>query len=167
MKKLVLLWIISLSVSFGYAQPTKDTLPSYVKNNGIPAFNLLTVDSIPFVKQDLPKNKFTVFIYFSPNCSHCKAKAKALADNIDSVSNAYFVWASYHPLDSLKKFVNEFGLQKFNNVKVCRDTKFFIPVYFKATVTPYIAVYDKNGHFYKEFREGTLFKDVIAALREK
>lgn len=147
------------------SQPSTDSIPNWIRHPEIPSFTLLTIDSLWFGKQNLPIKTPIVIIYFSPDCGHCKAKAKLLADRKDSLDNIYFVWASYHPIPELKFFAETYGLAKCKNVKIGRDTRFFFPVYYKARVTPYIAIYNRRGLFAKEFREGEGLQDILNAIK--
>jgi cytochrome oxidase Cu insertion factor (SCO1/SenC/PrrC family) len=165
MKKIFfLLFLFSYTIT--NAQQAKDSsLPVYLKNPAIPSFSILTTDSATFTKNDLPKNKTVVLIYFSPDCSHCQYEAKQIVQYMDSLRDVMFVWVSYHPLNEIKDFFTKYGLDKFKNVKIGRDTKYFIPTYYKVENTPFIAIYNRQGVFSKEFREGAKAEELIRAIR--
>lgn len=165
MKKILLL-LFFFSYVIANAQQSKDsTLPVYLKDPTIPSFSILTTDSTTFTKSDLPKNKPAVIIYFSPDCGHCQYEAKVIVQNMDSMSNAVFVWVSYHPMEEIRQFFVKYGLNKFKNIIVGRDLKYFIPSYYKVEVTPYMALYNSKGLFMKEFREGAKVEELAKALR--
>ena len=63
MKKLLLFFGLIIAAGCSRAQ----TLPT-----GIPPYRILTTDSVYVTPADLKKNKGTVVIYFSPDCSHCQ-----------------------------------------------------------------------------------------------
>jgi hypothetical protein len=56
-------------------------------------------------------------------------------------------------------------LDKFPNIKVGRDLKYFIPAYYKVAFTPFMAIYNSQGLFSKEFREGARAEELIEATR--
>lgn len=174
MKLLFCMVLSLLSIEILLSQPNKkiknktetekinvsDTLPLYLKNKKLPPFELLTdvvkgKDSIWFRYSDLSPKKPTVIIYFSPECSHCHHEMKELLKRKDSIANATFVLASFHPLDSIKKFSKKYSLDKMPNFNVGRDEKYYIPIFFKVKFTPFIAVYDKKGNYDTSF-EGTI-----------
>jgi cytochrome oxidase Cu insertion factor (SCO1/SenC/PrrC family) len=128
----------------------------YKKNPNMPAFNLLKTDSTWYTNADLPARKPVIFIYFSPECGHCQIEMKNIALKMDSVklNRAQFVLISFHPVPDLEKFGRTYDLFKFKNLVIGRDTKYFLPSFFKVEFTPYIAVYDKKGKFNTEFRDG-------------
>lgn len=165
MKKIFFLLFL-FSYTLASAQQAKDSsMPVYLKDPTIPAFTIVTTDSTTFTKSDLPKNKTVIVIYFSPDCSHCQYEAKQIVQYMDSLKDVYFVWTSYHPMAEIKDFFVKYGLDKFKNIIVGRDTKYFIPAYYKVESTPFIAVYNRKGIFTKEFREGAKAEELIQAVK--
>lgn len=167
MKKIILYFLafmVTAVTSFGQ-EIKKDSLPAYIKNPEVPAFNILTIDSSYFAKENLPKNRPVVIIYFSPDCGHCQYEAKQIVQHMDSLKNAFFIWVSFHPLDQIKEFYKTYGLDKFDNIKIGRDLKYFIPSFYKVEQTPFMAIYNSKGIFTKEFREGAKAEELIAVLQ--
>ena len=120
--------------------------PAYKKDAHIPAFNILLPDSSWFTKENLsPKYDYTIIIYFSPDCGHCQHSAKEIAQKMDSLKNAFFVFVAYKPLDEISGFASYYGLDKFPNVRLGRDPKYFIPSFYRVTRTPFVVVYNKKG----------------------
>ncbi len=165
MKYYILFFFTFFAYTSVFSQPQADSVPIWIRHPEIPSFSLLTTDSTWFGRQNLPDKTPIVIIYFSPDCGHCKAKAQLLYDKKDSLSTIFFVWASYHSVPELKAFAETYGLATCSNVKVGRDTRFFIPAYYKARVTPYIAIYNSHGLFAKEFREGARLQDIVDAIK--
>jgi len=155
--------LLMLFPSASKEQSIKDTSLAYIKNPTIPSFKIIQTDSTWFTNENLPKNKPVVIIYFSPDCSHCQYEVKELNKKMDSLSNTFFVWVSYHPMEDIKAFYIKYGLNKFSNVAVGRDPKYFIPAFYKVEFTPFIAVYNSQGKFVKEFREGASPQELMQA----
>ena len=167
MKKIVLFIVVSFGCCMQiFSQTTNNTEFSFLQNSKIPSFSITTADSNSFSNNDLPKGKSVAIIYFRPDCYYCKAKAKFLSERMDSVQNAFFVWVSDYPVAQLHPFIDEFGLGRFSNVCVGQDSHAFLSTYFKATSTPYVAVYNNKGVFSKEFRNGTMVHNIIMAVNE-
>jgi thiol-disulfide isomerase/thioredoxin len=143
-----------MSFVFANAQ-TKDSVPPYLKEPVIiPPFKILLTDSSVFSKKDLPKKKFIVITYFNPECGHCQDEAEELSKNMNKFKNVFFVMAAYKEMDRVKEFSKRFGLDKFPNVKIGRDTQYFLPVFYAVQSTPFTAVYDKKGKFVRAFENG-------------
>ncbi len=140
--------------------------PAYKKTPHLPEFTLLLTDSTHYTNQNIPKGKATVIVYFSPDCSHCQADAKNMMEKLDSLKDINFVWLSSHELDKIKEFAIKYNMFGLPNMVFGKDEKWAIPSFFKIGFTPYFAVYDKEGLFYTEFRNGLLPKDIIDAVEQ-
>lgn len=153
MKKLFFYLLLLVTVAV-QAQKT-DTVPAFKKSPYIPAFTILQSDSTSFTKMDLPKHRPVVIIYFSPDCGHCQLTAQEFSKKMDELKDVFFVWVSYHSPDANKKFAEDYGLNKFTNVRLGKDTKYFLPVFYDVKFTPFIAAYDKNGKLLNTYPAGT------------
>lgn len=120
---------------------------AYKKDPTIPAFNILLADSTWYTKADLPQNKYdyTFIIYFSPDCGHCQHEATEIVKHMDSLKNAFFLFVAYKPLEDVKGFAAYYHLDKYDNIKVGRDPKYFVPSFYRVTRTPFIVAYNKKG----------------------
>lgn len=135
----------------------------YLQYSTIPAFTLYRApDSTSFTREDLKKNKNTIFIVFSPDCSHCQNEAKMITENIKQFKNTQFVMLTYLPYDEMIAFYKVFRIYKYPQITMGRDTKFFFPIYFGVRNLPGIYIYDKKGHFKKSF-EGDVKPETILA----
>jgi len=159
---------IPITPIFSNAGPVLDTvkssvsedLPVYKKFPTIPAFSLIRPDSAVYTTDSIPKNKATVIIYFSPDCSHCQYEAKQIVKGQAELQNATFIWVSFHPLPEINAFKSQYGMDSFSNMVFGRDPKYFLPAFYKVAFTPYMAVYNARGQFVKEFREGAEIKEL-------
>lgn len=130
-----------------FAQTKPDNDAPYKKEPKIPAFNIQLGDSTWFTREMLPKTgyDYTYIIYFSPDCGHCQHEAKEIVKHMDSLSNAFFVFVGFKPLDEIQGFAAYYGLNAFKNVKVGRDPTYFVPSFYRVTRTPFIVCYNKKG----------------------
>lgn len=150
------------TAAFCQTDSTEQEAP-YLKYPGIPYFTIYKApDSTAFTRDDLEKNKNTIFIVFSPDCSHCQNEAKMLTQNIKQFKNTQFVMLTYLPYDKMMAFYHVFRIANYPQITMGRDTKFFFPVYFRVRDLPSIFIYDKNGHFKKSF-EGDVKPETILA----
>jgi thiol-disulfide isomerase/thioredoxin len=163
MKRLILLF--ALLTGFIAAQAQKETLPPYKQVPVIPAFTIQLTDSSLFAKKDIPKRRPVVMIYFNPECGHCQQEAQELAKNMDRFKKVFFVMAAYHDMEQIREFAVTYGLDKFSNVRIGRDTKYFIPVFYDVKMTPFSAVYNKKGNLVKAFPGGMSVDDLKKALQ--
>jgi peroxiredoxin len=159
-----LAFLFSFFVCFFAASAQKDTLPPYKQVPVIPAFTMQLTDSSTFRKKDIPK-KMVVMIYFNPECGHCQQEAQELVKNMDRFRKVFFVMAAYSNLEQIRDFSTTYGLDKFSNVKIGRDSQYFIPVFYQVKTTPFSAVYDKKGNLVKAFPDGMSIGDLEKALK--
>jgi thioredoxin-related protein len=155
MKRSLLLAILLCTLIVETNAQTHDTVPPYKKDPTIPAFSILQTDSTWFNKEALPSNKPIIIIYFSPDCGHCQLTAKEYVEKMDSFKDAFFVWVSFLSLDEIKSFAEEYKLNRFKNVRVGRDPKYFVPSFYQVKFTPFIAVYSKKGQLMETYDGGT------------
>ena len=166
MKKIVLIvsMLIAGFVSFGQSRKAeKDTAP-YLKVPYVPPFKILLTDSTWFSKEDLPKKTPVIVMYFSPDCSHCQLQVKDIMDSMQFIKKAFFVMASYKNLPEITEFSEKYKLSEAKNIRIGRDTAYFLPTFFKVKFTPFIGVYDKEGKLLKAFPQGAKIEELKALL---
>lgn len=160
--KCILVSLMLFLAYFGKAQNPVDTTPQFLKTKTVPSFKILLMDSSTyFYKYQLKKNTPTIIVYFNPDCDHCQHDAQKIVDTIKAFNNAQFVFVSYAAFGEIKKFATTYKLNEQKNIKVGRDEKYFIPVFFKVRFTPFVAVYDALGNLVRVFEGGTTMKKLV------
>ena len=154
MKTLLAIIFFSCFLNVANAQQF-DTIPPYQKDSIIPAFSILQTDSTWFNKEALPGNRPVVIIYFRPDCGHCQLTAQEFEQKIAQFKDVFFVWVSYDSVAHIKSFAEEYKLLNAKNIRVGRDTKYYVPSFFKIKFTPFIAVYNKKGKLMHTYDGGT------------
>lgn len=161
MRKIFILVIILFTAQLSFSQ-ADSTKPVYLRFPTLPQFTIYKAsDSTKFTREDLKKKKSTVFIIFSPDCEHCQHETEALIANIDKFKNAQIVMVEYLSHGQMVKFYKDYKIENYHNIIMGRDTKFFLPVFFKVESLPAIYVYDKKGKFKQAF-SGSVKMDKIA-----
>ncbi len=137
-------------------------LPAYLKTKDMPNLNILLdvvtkdgkQDTTRFTNADLPNDRPIILIYFSPECGHCQHEMKEIEKNIDSLKDAFFVFASRFPVDSIKKFEVKYNTGKYPNMVFGKEASYYLPVFFDIKFTPFMAIYDKKKQFVKSYDQG-------------
>jgi len=151
MKKL--LFFFSLIIAAGCSQA--QTTPDASKIDHIPAFHILTQDSVYVTNAVLKKNKPVVIIYFSPDCSHCQRMMYELKPYMKDFSGTQvvmvtFIQTSY--LKLLKEFRRDYSLSSYPNFTTGTEyPDYAVQRYYSIATTPYIAIYDRKGKLVKTF----------------
>lgn len=162
MKKIFLSVIIILAAQICYCQ-ADSTKPVYLRFPTIPQFSIYRAsDSTVFTRDNLAKRKPTIFIIFSPDCEHCQHETEALIANINKFKGVQIVMVEYLAYEEMVKFYKIYQIEKYPNIIMGRDAKFYLPLFFKVESLPAIYVYDKKGNFKQAF-SGSVKMDKIAA----
>jgi thioredoxin-related protein len=176
-----ILFFLGLIATFGctQAQTTTTTIPTPVNAATIkppkanienqPAFHILTKDSVLLTNANLPKNKAVMFVYFSPDCSHCQRLMYELKPEMKHFSNLEIVMVTFtrtEMLKMLKDFSQTFNLKAYPNLMMGTEyPNYTLQRYFQVQTTPYIAIYDTKGKLVKAFDRKPEVKELVAAVK--
>ena len=153
-----LLSLLFISNLFAQA-PTNDA--PYLTDKRSPNFSIMSIKGKEVTQKQLPVNyKYTCFIIFSPDCSHCQTEAAEIDKNVAKFKNVFFVWASYREMADIKTFATKYNLDKHVNMLVGRDASFTIPSFFRPKMTPFVAIY-KNGTLLKVYEQGAKVSELV------
>jgi len=137
-------------------------LPAYLRTKDLPVITLYTditkkdgkQDTTLFTNDNLPSNRPVVIIYFSPECGHCQHEMKEIEKNIDSLKNAFFVFVSRFPVDSIKGFEKKYNTSNYSNMVFGKEASYYIPVFYDIKFTPFMAIYDSKKQYVKSYDQG-------------
>ena len=142
--------------------------PTYLRFPTVPPFELLSVDSVTTItKADLKKNQPLMLMFFSPDCDHCQHQMQDLLKEMESFKKIQIVMATYQPFNMMKDFYNKYGLSTFSNIRVGRDTKYFLPPYYQMMNLPYLALYDRKGNLIRTFEGNQKIPVILKAFEKK
>lgn len=150
--------------TYSQKDTTQET-PVYIRFPFIPKFTVYQApDSTAFSREDLHKKENTIFMVFSPDCSHCQNETKMLLENIKQFKKTQIVMVSYLPWEDLMAFYKVYKIADYPQITIARDTKFFFPVFYKVTNLPSLFVYNKEGKFIKSFEGDVKPATILAVL---
>lgn len=137
-------------------------LPAYLRTKNMPLIKMLLdvrtneskQDSVWFTNDSLPANKPIILVYFSPECAHCQHEMKEIIKNIDSLKNAFFVFVSRFPIDSIKNFEKKYNTSIYPNMVFGKEASYYIPVFFDIKFTPFTAIYNAHKQYVKSYDQG-------------
>jgi len=122
----------------------------------IPPFNMLLSDGVTYHNADMvEKGKPLMIIYFDPECGHCQEYTKAIVKSIDKFSAVQIVMICAAPgLPPVKKFIADFGLDKYKNIKVGTEGMYHATMnFYHVGETPFTALYNKDAVLVKAYRK--------------
>jgi hypothetical protein len=108
-----------------------------------------------------------VILYFSPECSHCQLEVEDLVAHMDSLKKAFFVMVSYHSPQDIGGFAHKYKLDSLDNVRLGRDTAYYLPSYYQVTQTPFVAVYNAQHKLQEVFRSGAGAQKLAALINNR
>ncbi len=166
MKKiLVALAILCFAIANSYAQKDTTSPPTYTLYP-LPQFSVLLPDSTTwFTKKDLPKNKKTVVMVFSPDCEHCQHETELIKQHLSDFKRAQLLMVTPMSFEKMHEFYLKYGLDQYKNVIVGYDPKFFFTSYFKMRMFPFIAIYDKKYALVKTFEGSPPMDDLLKYVK--
>ena len=145
-------------------QPT----PEYKLHTGLPAFNILLLDSTTmFNTYNIPKGKPVVIMNFMPDCDHCQKLAEKLLKGMDTLKNIRFYLVSPMELKDIRRFSEKFDLAKYPNVVIGKDKDYFGPGFYQIKFVPFLALYDKNKQLIRSFEQTVEVRELEAASKLK
>lgn len=167
MKYLFLLFTTFFFASAGFAQKdTTSTPPPSYTLFPLPQFSVLLPDSATwFTKKDLPKNKKTLVMVFSPDCEHCQHETELIKKNIEQFKRTQILMVTPMAFTKMHEFYKKYELDKYKNITVGYDPKFFFNNYFKMRMFPFIAVYDKKYSLLKTFEGSAKMDDLLEYVK--
>ncbi|MEO7311920.1 MAG: redoxin domain-containing protein [Chitinophagaceae bacterium] len=163
MKPFVVAIALCFVSSFSFSQ--SDSIPLYKQNPIIPSFKLMRADSSFFQLQDIVKKKHaTVVIIFSPTCSHCQHQAEEITSHMKDFENVNFIFSTLYPVQDMKTYINDYGLDKFPNITVGHDKGYNLGTFYQISSLPGIFVYDKKGKLVANFESNVKSETLLEAL---
>ncbi|HVX49238.1 MAG TPA: hypothetical protein VHB48_03740 [Chitinophagaceae bacterium] len=158
LKKVLLLWVLLAAAFTGFAQDIPKT---------IPPFNMVLSDGATYYNADsVKKDKPLMIVYFDPECQHCQQFTQLLTKNIKKFSATQIVMICAAPgLPPLKKFVSDFKLNTYPNIKAGTEGMYHATMnFYKVDVTPFTALYDKNGALLAYYRTVPQIQTLVKQL---
>ena len=167
MKNRLFLLLLVFTVKLASAQKLPPDSPSYKRFPSIPPFTLLQVDSTNLTKDNLKHHQPTLIMYFSPDCDHCKHQWAEMEKQMTELKKYQIVMVTYQPFQEMVDFYKEHKIAGYANVKMGRDTKFFLPPFFQIKSLPFQALYDKKGELITTFEGNVDVAKVLKAFAKK
>jgi thioredoxin-related protein len=170
-----ILFFISMIAAIGCTQAQSNTQaaqdatkPKFATDK-IPAFRILTQDSVYLTNSALKADKPAVIIYFSPDCSHCQRMMYELKPYMKDFSKTQVVMVTFiQPayIKLLREFRRDFSLGSYPNfITGTEFPDYKLQRFYQVATTPFIAIYDRKGKLVKYFdkvpKEITDFVDAV------
>ncbi|RCH54235.1 hypothetical protein DJ568_13125 [Mucilaginibacter hurinus] len=145
-------------------QPTNTVQPKLIEN--IPAFRILTTDSVFITQANLKKNQPVIIIYFAPDCDHCVKFMNEVKPHLNEFKKLQVVMITWTKYETLEPFRKKMGLDAYKNITIGTEgDDLLIQQYFQIKDTPYIAIYNQNGKLVKTFAKPPKANTLVALVK--
>ena len=142
-----------------------DTTAPYLKTKLLPAFSLLTIDSVEFSQSILDEKKNTIIMLFNPECDHCQEQLELLLSVLQVVQSAQIILSSIETHEKNRIFYNKNHLEKYPFVHLGKDYKYFFGAYYRPNTIPVLAFYNAKKQLIFFNQGNTKRKQVEQALK--
>jgi thioredoxin-related protein len=167
MKNTLLFFVLVFTYLCANAQSDSTKLPPFQRFPTLPPVQILLSDSSTvYTKAQIPNGKPVLFMIFSPDCSHCQHETEDMIAHMDELKNVHIVMITMQPLWMMKDFVEKYGLEKYSNIVVGKDTYYFTPGFFDIRNIPFMAIYNKKGKLIEGHGGTVPFTTVIEILQD-
>ena len=111
-----------------------------------------------------------MFVYFSPDCSHCQRLMYELKPHITDFKNIQIVLVTFtqiNMLKMLKEFHRDYVFAAQPNVLMGTEyPDYKIQRYYSVATTPYIAIYGRNGKLVDAFDKAPKIPELLEAVKK-
>lgn len=110
----------------------------------LPNFAFVDLDGIAHSTHASGNAKYTMVVYFDPDCDHCNEQAERIKKEMNKFKNVKMIWTSFGDENSMKNFKQKyFGNNK--NVVFFHDPKMNIFKYFPDAIeTPTLYLFENK-----------------------
>jgi thiol-disulfide isomerase/thioredoxin len=134
--------------------------------DSIPSFKILLSNGTYYTRQDIPKGKPVILIYFSPDCEHCQKLLNSFFPRIKEFKNSEIVLVTFKTVDEVKTFEQQYQTYKYPNLVVGTEgNTYYLRYYYKLTNTPFTVLYDKKGNMVYSYRKETPVTDLVQRFK--
>lgn len=154
------------TISFAAFAQADTAIPIYKRFPTLPPLQLILTDSITkYTKEDIPKKKPVLILFFSPDCEHCQHEAQDLVAHKEDFKNTHIIMASTYPFYRLKEFAEKYGLAAMQNVVIARDPAYFLLTFYNIRNFPFAALYNKKGKLIETVAGSNSMDKILAAFK--
>jgi len=163
--KAMKLWL-AIGLFFAANTLTAQEVATVNNNNNYPVFALQSLEGKEVSSADYRKNgKYTIIMYFSPTCSHCRAQTEQITSNMKLFGKANWLFVSAYSIPEIRQFITDMGLAPFKSISLVHDPSFGLGGFFDLDQIPGIFVYGPDGNLKKQFRKNQPADKIAEVLK--
>ena len=131
----------------------------------LPLFEFHTLDSIPYSKYDLEKDKSLILVYFDPDCSLCEKSGEVFRSFREIHESSQVIFVSHNSVEKITEYQEKFKLNTVENITFlrCNEDNFF--TLFNESSTPSYFIYDKKQELIKVINDDVPVKTILRYIK--
>jgi len=143
----------------------KNKVSVKVDTKNPPLFEFYTLDSIPYSKYDLEKDKSLVLVYFDPDCYLCEKSGEFFYSFKKFHELSQVIFVSHNSVDKITEYQEKFKLNNIPNITFlrCNEDEFF--TLFKESSTPTYFIYNKKQELIKIINDDVPVKTILRYIK--
>ncbi|WP_166386925.1 peroxiredoxin [Polaribacter sp. NJDZ03] len=140
---------------------------TFTKSNStkLPLFEFFTLDSIPYSRYSLKKDKSLVLVYFDPDCGLCNKSGKVFGSFKKFHEKSQVLFVSYSSKDKIEAYKKRHNLNLVPNIKFlqCSSEDFY--ALFKESITPTYFIYNTKQELIKKINDDVPVKTILRYIK--
>ncbi|OQP66623.1 TlpA family protein disulfide reductase [Niastella populi] len=146
---------------------SKEPLKTGLEGKPLPSFSLLLPDSSTYLNTaTIPSGHPIALFFYGPYCPYSRAQMEIILNNMSELKDVHFYVFTSYPFHDMKKFYDDYQLNKYSNITAGIDYKLVFSNYYQVPGVPYLAVYDKNKLLKQAFIGQVYSKQIKSAIEE-
>jgi cytochrome oxidase Cu insertion factor (SCO1/SenC/PrrC family) len=130
-----------------------------------PAYKLTSSQGKIFTSTMATKNqKPTAVVYFSPTCHHCQTQTTDITSNMAMFKGVQFLFVTAYPVNDTKPFLNDYAIERFDNIIFGYDSTFAMGRFFELKSLPGIFIYGKDKQLKAYFETNVKAEKLYSAI---
>lgn len=163
MKQISILLVLALLAGCYGREPEKTGM----EGKPFPEFSMQLSDSISYFNTiSITAGKPSALFYFGPHCPYSRAQIEEIIEDMDRLKDIHFYLVTRSPLPAMRKFYEDYHLDKYPNISIGRDTAHFVADYFEIPGVPYMAMFDKEKLLRKAYLGKIYSSQILSAVKE-
>lgn len=137
-----------------------------VSTKRLPLFEFYTLDSVPYSKYTLEKDKNLVLVYFDPDCSLCEKSGEVFQSFKKIHQSSQVIFVSHNSsVEKIIQYQEKFKLNTISNITFlrCNEDNFFS--LFKESSTPTYFIYNKKQELIKVINDDVPVKTILRYIK--
>lgn len=165
---LVLIFVLGLLgyLSYNIATKTKEKKEIEQQLQILQKFEFTSLEDTSFTSSDINTNLNTILVFYNSGCDFCHHEAEGISEYKNQFTDTQILFISEEPLDSIRKFAQNYQLNKPPQIQFFHDTHHFFTNQLAVSSVPFLLIYDKDQQLIKK-HQGSLNAPTLLNLLQQ